>query len=400
MKNYIKITCLLSVTILVFTACSSNKSDKGLESKKQELEKLKSDADILSQKIKALEEEITGLDSTALSTSALKLVAVEELQVKTFTHYIDLQAKIDAEDISYIAPRGMGGLVKSLLIKKGDFIKKGQLVATLDDGVIKQNVKAAEQNLEVLKVQLEFARNIYQRQRNLWNEGIGTEVQLLQAKNNVETLEKNLLSAREQVKVAEEQLKTTKVYSDVEGIADEVNVRVGETFTGIGALGAQIKIVNTSKLKVVADVPENYLSKVKVGVPVVVNLPDLNKEIKSTIKIAGRSINPNTRAFLAEASIPYDASILPNQVANLKIQDYVNNNAITIPVNVVQTDEKGKYVFITENKNGKIIASKKIITVGELYGTYIEVKTGLTAGQKVITEGFQDLYDGQIVDIK
>lgn len=400
MKNYIKIACLLSVTVLVFTACSSNKSDKGLESKKQELEKLKSDADILSQKIKALEEEITSLDSSALSTGALKLVAVEELQVKNFTHYIDLQAKIDAEDISYIAPRGMGGLVKSLLIKKGDFIKKGQLVATLDDGVIKQNVKAAEQNLEVLKVQLEFARNIYQRQRNLWNEGIGTEVQLLQAKNNVETLEKNLLSAQEQVKVAEEQLKTTKVYSDVEGIADEVNVRVGETFTGIGALGAQIKIVNTSKLKVVADVPENYLSKVKVGVPVVVNLPDLNKEIKSTIKIAGRSINPNTRAFTAEASIPYDASILPNQVANLKIQDYVNNNAITIPVNVVQTDEKGKYVFIAENKNGKIIASKKMITVGELYGTYIEVKTGLTAGQKVITEGFQDLYDGQIVDIK
>jgi RND family efflux transporter MFP subunit len=400
MKNYIKIACLLSVTVLVFTACSSKKSDKGLESKKQELEKLKSDADILSQKIKALEEEITSLDSSALSTGALKLVAVEELQVKNFTHYIDLQAKIDAEDISYIAPRGMGGLVKSLLIKKGDFIKKGQLVATLDDGVIKQNVKAAEQNLEVLKVQLEFARNIYQRQRNLWNEGIGTEVQLLQAKNNVETLEKNLLSAQEQVKVAEEQLKTTKVYSDVEGIADEVNVRVGETFTGIGALGAQIKIVNTSKLKVVADVPENYLSKVKVGVPVVVNLPDLNKEIKSTIKIAGRSINPNTRAFTAEASIPYDASILPNQVANLKIQDYVNNNAITIPVNVVQTDEKGKYVFIAENKNGKIIASKKMITVGELYGTYIEVKTGLTAGQKVITEGFQDLYDGQIVDIK
>lgn len=400
MKNYIKLACLLSVTILAFTACNSKKSDKGLESKKQELEKLKSDADILSQKIKALEEEITSLDSSALSTGALKLVAVEELQVKNFTHYIDLQAKIDAEDISYIAPRGMGGLVKSLLIKKGDFIKKGQLVATLDDGVIKQNVKAAEQNLEVLKVQLEFARNIYQRQRNLWNEGIGTEVQLLQAKNNVETLEKNLLSAQEQVKVAEEQLKTTKVYSDVEGIADEVNVRVGETFTGIGALGAQIKIVNTSKLKVVADVPENYLSKVKVGVPVVVNLPDLNKEIKSTIKIAGRSINPNTRAFTAEASIPYDASILPNQVANLKIQDYVNNNAITIPVNVVQTDEKGKYVFIAENKNGKIIASKKMITVGELYGTYIEVKTGLTAGQKVITEGFQDLYDGQIVEIK
>lgn len=400
MKNYIQLTLSLLIAVFVITSCNSDASDKSLDSKKQELEKLKGDADALNQKIKALEEEITAQDSTALSTTALKLVAVEELQVKNFTHYIDLQARIDAEDISYIAPRGMGGVVKSLFVKKGDFVKKGQLVAILDDAVLKQNVNAAQQNLETLKVQLDFAKNIYQRQKNLWNEGIGTEVQMLQAKNNVETLEKNLLAAQEQVKVAEEQLKTTKVYSDVQGVADEVNIRVGETFTGIGPLGAQIKIVNTSQLKVVADVPENYLSKVKVGVPVVVNLPDLNKEIKSTIRIAGRSINPNTRAFLAEASIPYDASILPNQVANLKIQDYVNNNAITIPVNVVQTDEKGKYVFIAEIKNGKTIATKRMITVGELYSTYIEVKSGLTSGQKVITEGFQDLYDGQLIDIK
>lgn len=400
MKKHTTTAFSFIVIILLLSACSSNETKNGLEAKKQELEKLKDEADALGQKIKSLEEEITTLDSNGLASSALKLVAIEELQVKSFTHYIDLQARVDAENISYIAPRGMGGLVKSLLIKKGDFIKKGQLVATLDDGVIRQNVKAAEQNLEVLKVQLDFAKNIYQRQKNLWNEGIGTEVQMLQAKNNVETLEKNLLSAQEQVKVAEEQLKTTKVYSDVEGIADEVNVRVGETFTGIGALGAQIKVVNTSQLKVVADVPENYLSKVKPGVPVVIILPDLSKEYKSTIRLAGRSINPNTRAFTAEAGIPYDPSILPNQVANLKIQDYVNNNAITIPVNVVQTDEKGKYVFVAETKNGKIVASKKLITVGELYGTYIEVKSGLSAGQKVITEGFQDLYDGQLVDIK
>ena len=399
MKNYITSLSIFTAIILL-SACSSENKNTNLDAKKQELEKLKGDADALNQKIKTLEAEIVSLDSTALESSALKLVAVEELQEKNFTHYIDLQAKIDAEDISYIAPRGMGGVVKSLFVKKGDFVKKGQLVAVLDDAIMKQNVTAAQQNLETLKVQLDFAKNIYQRQKNLWNEGIGTEVQMLQAKNNVETLEKNLLAAQEQVKIAEEQLKTTKIYSDVQGIADEVNVRVGETFTGVGPLGAQIKIVNTTQLKVVADVPENYLSKVRPGVPVVVNLPDLNKEIKSTIRLAGRSINPNTRAFLAEAAIPYDASILPNQVANLKIQDYVNNKAITIPVNVVQTDENGKYVFIASNNNGKITASKKMITVGELYGTYIEVKAGLLAGQKVITEGFQDLYDGQLIDIK
>lgn len=396
-RNY---TIAIATTAAVlFSACGGDKATGGLEAKKDQLAKLKKEHDALNTQILKLEAEIAQADTTKANTNA-KLVAAATLNAEQFVHYIDLQARVDADDISYIAPRGMGGVVKQLLVKKGDFVKKGQLVVVLDDAIMKQNVAAAKQSLETIKVQLDFAKNLYQRQKNLWDQNIGTEVQLLSAKNNVESLEKNLKAAQEQVKVAEEQLKTSLVYSDVSGVADEVNVRIGEAFVGATALGPQIKIVNTNSLKVIADVPENYLGKVKQGTQVKIVLPDLSKEYNSTVALAGRTINASTRAFEVEAKIPFDANIRPNQLANIKIQDYTANNAIAIPVNTVQTDEKGKFVYIAEKENGKLVARKKAITVGELYGTRIEVRSGLTVGIQLITEGYQDLYDGQVIEIK
>jgi len=244
---------------------------------------------------------------------------------------------------------------------------------------------------------LAYAKDLYNRQNNLWKQGIGTEVQLISAKTNVETLENQLKVAEENIKVIQEQLNGTYVYSDVDGVADEVNIRVGETFSGITAAGAQIKIVNTNSLKVVTDVPENYSAKVKVGCKVIVALPDINKTYNSTISIAGKTINPNNRSFTAEAKLPYDGILRPNQNAQVRIEDYTVKNAFAINVNTVQTDENGKFVYIAVTENGKLIAHKKSIVVGELYNDLIEVKSGLIAGDKLITQGYQNIYEGQIL---
>lgn len=381
------------------TACGGSKKEgnAALTEKKMELEKLKKEASTLGDNIKKLEAEIAKLDTSAKKQDIAKLVSVSPIAAQNFVHYIDLSGHIDAENISYISPRMGPGQVKALYVKKGDYVKKGQLLLRLDDAVIKQSIVAAKQSLETLKTQLSFAKDIYNRQSNLWKQGIGTEVQLLSSKTNVETLEKQLVAANENIKTVQEQANASNVYSDVDGIADEVNVKVGEMFVGASAMGAQIRIVNTSNLKVVTEVPENYAAKVNVGSKVLVVVPELNKTYNTTIALNSKLINPNNRSFTAEAKLPYDGVLRPNQIAQVKIQDYYAANAIAVPVNTVGTDDKGKYVYVAVLEGSKLVARKKQIIVGELSGDLIEVKSGLAVGENLITDGYQNIYDGQLL---
>jgi RND family efflux transporter MFP subunit len=202
---------------------------------------------------------------------------------------------------------------------------------------------------------------------------------------------------REQIGVIQKQASLMTVTAPSSGVADVVNVRVGEAFVGSTAAGPQIRIVNTSDLKVVAQVPENYIGRVKVGSDVQVFLPDLNRTINAKVSVAGRTIDPTNRAFYIEARIPSSPELKPNQVAVVKIQDYAAGNAVTIPVNVLQNDEKGKFVMVAVKEGDKLVARKRTIIVGELYGDKLEVKSGLQAGDVLITEGFQGLYEGQVI---
>lgn len=380
---------------LVLAACNQSGKDspKGLSEKKSALEKLKKEQADRDAEIKKLEEDIAKLDPDAERSTKIKLVAVAPVTTRDFKHFIDLQGKVDAENISFITPRGMPGQVKAIYVKEGQRVRKGQLLLKLDDAIVRQQVQAATQQLEGIKTQLGFARNIYQRQQNLWDKGIGTEVQLITAKTNVEGLENQLTAAREQVKVAQEQLNTTNVYSDVDGIADQVHVKVGETFNGMN----QIKIVNNSQLKVATNVPENYVARIHSGSPVEVYIPDVNKTLNTTISLISQSIDPTTRGFIAEARIPTDPVLKPNQSAVIKIMDYAAPNAVVIPVNVVQADESGKYVYVVETAGNKQVAKKKSIVIGEVYEEWVEVKSGLNAGEQLITEAYQNLYEGQLV---
>jgi membrane fusion protein, multidrug efflux system len=387
MKQISKYMFIATLSLLVAACGESAKEKKGsLGDKKVQVEQLKKEIAGKTAELKKLEEEIALLDTAAAQQGRLKLVATAPATVQDFSHYIDLQGTVTAEDISYIAPaNGMGGVVTALYIKEGQYIKKGQLILKMDDKVLRTQVNQ-------LQTQLDFAKNIYNRQKNLWDQNIGSEVQLISAKNNVDALEKQLVTLNEQIRLY-------TVTSSVNGIADLVDIKVGELFTGAGARGPQIQIVNNSTLKVKANVPENYMSRVRTGSIVEIGLPDAGKTYTSKISLASQLIDPNSRTFSVEASIP-GGGVRPNTLATVRIKDYSAPNAIVIPVNLVQTDENGKYVYTVEKDSKNRSVVKKIpVQVGESYNSMIEIKAGLQAGMQLVTAGYQSVYDKQVVQV-
>jgi RND family efflux transporter MFP subunit len=381
MKKYLIGFVFLS---LIAASCGSSRKDKAgnLNDKKAKLQELKVEQEKVTTQIIALEKEIAQLDTNAAAKP--KLVAVAAIASDNFQHYIDLQGKLDAQNISYVAPpNGQGGIVKALYVTQGQSVKKGQVLARLDDQLIRQQ-------MDPLKVQLNAAEDTYKRTKNLFDQGIGTYQNVLNAQTQVNTL-------RQQIDVIRKQAALMTVTAPASGVADVVNVRVGEAFVGATAAGPQIRIVNNNDLKVVAQVPENYIGRVKVGTPIQVFFPDINKTIEAKVNVAGRTIDPTSRSFYVEARIPSTSELKPNQIAVVKIKDYASSNAVTIPVNVLQNDEKGKYVMVAVKEGDKMVARKRTITVGELYNDQLEVKSGLQAGDVLITEGFQGLYEGQAI---
>lgn len=372
------------IIILALMSCGSQpEQNAGLDAKLKELEVLKTEMATLSSKIKMTEDEIIILDPSRGIKP--KLVTTATLSPEGFNHYIDLQGVVSSTNISYVAPRnGMGGYVKQLYIKAGQNVKKGQLILKLDDLVPRQGI-------ETTKTQLGLAKNIYDRTKNLWDQNIGTEVQLLTAKNNVQTLEN-------QIKLQEEQLKTYLVYADQNGVADIVNIRVGELFTGMGATGPQIQIVNNSNLSVNIEIPENYTGVIKQGAKVVIEIPSVGKTFETKIDRISQSINAASRGFTAECSIPNTPGVKPNMSAYTKILNHSNLKAMVIPVNIIQSDEKGKYVYILQEKEGKKLATKKAVVIGQLYNDNIEILSGLVSGDQIITQGQQNLYEGQLIE--
>ena len=393
----------ISLTFFIFfISCTSGKKERDatVTEEKIKLEKLKADKSKLDIDIKKLEDHLLIIDSASANAQKPKLVAVLQLKPAEFNHFIELQGRIDANNISYIAPHGSPGLVKAIYVKKGDHVRKGQLLLKLDNEVARQNVVAIRQNMGGVRSQLALAQSVYNRQKNLWEQNIGTEVQLLQSKTNVETLESQLRAMQENVKSAQALLDLSNIYSNVDGIADDVNVRVGESFTGLTGQGIpQIKIVNNQSLKVTANIPENYLNSVKMGTDVIVSIPDINQSVNTKVTFLGSSIDISNRGFVVEAKLPSNSMFKPNQVAIVKIKDYQSNSALSVPVAVLQNDDKGKFIMVADKENGKLYARKRVVTIGQINGDMLEIRSGLKAGDSIIAEGFQSLYDGQLIII-
>jgi len=384
MKKFSKL--VFGSMMLLTMACGGGNS---LEKQKASLAALKQESLGLNARIATLEKEIE--KAGGAETAKAILVAVTPIVTQDFTHYIELQGKVESESVSFITPRAGGGQVKGLFVKRGDLVKKGQLILQLDNSLIKQSAAAASQNIETLKSQAALAKAVYEKQKNLWDQNIGSEIQLMTAKTNAEALASQLKAATEQLGMVRDQLAYTSVYSDVDGVAEEVNVKVGELFMGPG----QRKIVNMTLLKLTTMIPENYAGKIKVGTETSLNFPDIQKMISAKLSVVGNVIDPLSRSFYVEAKLPYDKNFRPNQLVQVKIKDYQQKNAISAPINLLQNDEKGKFIYVAVMENGKLIARKKIVAVGQYYGNSIEILSGLVTGDKVITEGYQTLFDGQ-----
>lgn len=385
MKHISKVFFLSILSLAV--ACGGK--DNSIEGKKASLESLKKQALELNAQIANLEKELA--KSGAGATAQAVVVNISPVVAQDFNHYIEIQGKIESESVSFVTPRAGGGQVKAVYVKRGDKVKKGQLLLQLDNSLIKQSVAAAAQNIETVKAQAALAKSVYEKQKNLWDQNIGSEIQLLTAKTNAEALGSQLKAAMEQLGMAKDQLAFTSIYSDVDGVAEEVNVKVGEIFMGAG----QLKIVNTDRLKLTSQVPENYAGKINVGTDVTLIFPDLDKTLDTKLTVVGRVIDPLSRSFFVEAKLPMDKNFRPNQLAQVKIKDYTKKNAISIPINIVQNDDKGKFVYVAANENGKLVARKRMVTTGEFYANAIEILSGLAAGEQVVTEGYQNIFDGQ-----
>ncbi len=400
-KNNMKRITTASGFILLLSffiaSCGGGAKDKkgALGDMKVKLEKLKKQKTTIETEIRKLEADIAKADPK--SAQPQKLVSLDTVRIGSFNHFIELQGKIDAEGMAYVSPKGQGGLVKAIYVKMGQKVGRGQIIMKLDDAMARQGVIAAQQQTGQLKARLAQAQTVYERYEGLWKQNIGSEIQVINAKADVDALAAQLRAAQANVGMAQEQANMSNVYAEIGGVVDAVDIKVGEFFSPQSAAmpGKGIRIVNNTNMKVIANVPESYVSNIKKGDSVQVVIKDADTTFYAVINTVGASIDPITRSFSAEAKLRSSPSLKPNQIATMKILDKKVNAAVTVPVNVVQSDEKGKYVYIAERNGDKLVARKRIVSVGEAYEGSILITNGINAGDVIITEGYQSVYDGQ-----
>lgn len=359
---------IIYLIVIVFLAsCGKKEGDK-----KAELAKLKKERAELDSRIAALEKE-TG------SAQSKKVIDVSILEINEgiFKNYVEVQGRIDAEENVQVNPEAQG-VVTAVYVRIGQHANKGQVLAQIDDKVLRQN-------LAQLQTQLDLANTLFKRQQNLWEQKIGTEVQYLNAKTQKESLEK-------QMAVLRSQLDMYKIKSPISGTIDQMDLKVGQAVMP-GASG--IRVVNASNLKVKAQIAETYAGRVTQGDDVKVLFPDIPDSLSTRLSFVSKMIDPASRSFNIEIKLPSSGRYRPNMLAVLKIADYVNKNALTVPINAIQKGEKSQYVFVAENGKAKRVD----ISVGRVYDGQAEVLSGLKAGDKIVTAGFQDLNSGDSIRI-
>ncbi|MBL7924448.1 MAG: efflux RND transporter periplasmic adaptor subunit [Bacteroidia bacterium] len=363
MKHFLYI--LPFAAALTFAGC-------GEKDKTAQLEDLKKQHSEIKQKIAALEAEMA--KSGEGKKDGGRDVAVTKIEPAVFRHLIEVQARVEGDENVTVSPETMG-TVSRVLVKVGDKVNAGSVLAELESNVYLRS-------LEELQSAREFASTLFQKQKSLWDQKIGTEIQYLQAKNNLESIDKKIATVRQQ-------LEMTRIKSPIHGTVDAVDIKVGQAFAP-GMPG--LRVVNFARLKVQAEVAEAYIAKVKKGDPVEVYFPDQGNSVNAVISYAGKVIDPLNRTFRVEMDMSgKEASLHPNQVAVVRITDYKSDQAIALPLAIVQTTPEGSYVFLADGNKAK----KQAVTPGLNYAGKLEIKDGLKPGDMVVTSGYQDLIDGQ-----
>ena len=386
MKN---IYSLVIITFLMVSCGGEKKNSVENVLKSNSLETIRKKRGELVNEQQAINEQIKWLDEKIKSIDTAKhipLITTFTAKTEKFEHVLELQGNVTTKNLLIITPE-YSGILTNVYVKEGQKVSKGQLLAKIDDGGLSQQVAQ-------LQIQTDLAKTTYERQKRLWEQNIGSEIQFLQAKSTYE-------SQQEAVNQLQQQIAKTAVRAPFAGTIDDV---ISEQGTVVAAGQSQLmRIVNLDDMYIEVEVPESYVSNVTKGKKVQVEIPVLGEIVDTKIRQASNFINPANRTFKAEIEVPNkDKNIKPNLTVRLKINDYTNDNAVLIPQSVISENAAGEqYVYIVTNKNSDGIGTAKrlIIETGRTQGDVIEVLKNLEKGVEVIKEGARSVKDGQSVEV-
>lgn len=378
MKNRFKLPLFGLILFGVF-ACGGGNDEavNDVSGKKQLLAEKKEAVKVLEEEIDKLKAELLILDPPKEKEALLVKTIIAE--PASFNRYTDVQASVISDDMVF-ASSELGGRIVSLNVKEGQYVKKGSLIAKLDmQSVLDQKAE--------LETGLSLAKDIYERQSKLWEQKIGTELQFLQAKNSFERMEKSL-------QLLETQLKKANVYAPISGVIEKELLQAGE----VSAPGSPIvQMFNPNQLIISADVPENYLGKIKRGERVEVKFPALDISASKVVTLVGRTIDPSNRTFKVELNTDnMGGRLKPNLLAEISFNDFSQNDVIIVPLELLQEEVNGnKYVYVSRpDAEGNLVAHKSYVTTGESSLGEIVIETGLSIGDKIITEGARSVSEG------
>jgi RND family efflux transporter MFP subunit len=377
MKTRIIFAALISA--LIFNACDNKTDSKELEAKKTKLAELITQQKDLQTQITNLESEIKAIDPKALFVEKSKKIGIDTLKLQDFYHFIEVQGTIDAME-NVLAIQQIPGIVTGINVKEGDRVSRGQVLYLTD-------ASTYQKQMDVVQTQLDLAKVAFDKQKKLWEQNIGSELQYLQAKAGKETLEKqysNLNAA----------LELTKCKSPIDGIVDEVRVKLGDMAVPSQMMPG-VRVVNASKMVVKAKLADSQIGRVKVGDKVMVSFPDINQKIEALVTYVGQTVDKQTRTFNVEVRINNPSNeYKANMIAKLLINDDLQKSKIIIQENVIQKSIDGHYVLVAENGR----ALKRDVETGNSYDGKIIVTQGLKTGDKLITFGYTEVVDGQKID--
>jgi len=355
---------------LAFFSCGNAEvsAENKLQALLKEKEKIETEINVLEAKLPR--------DTAALAQTP---IAVQLIKPSPFQHYLSVQGLVEADDNIRVSPR-QPGIISAVFVSEGDNVAKGQLMAKLEDDAFRQGMEELEGNLH-------FARTIYEKQKALWDKNIGTEVQYLQAKNTLQSLE-------DKKRTLEKSHDLYNIYAPISGSVEAVMCRVGE---GVMIGMPAFVVVNTRNMTVRVNVSENHISKLKKGQSADVFFPDLNRSYPSKIELVGNIVNYTSRSFPVEVSLPPSAELKPNMLAEVRIQDYINNAALLVPINAVQSMEGTDFAYLADPRNGIYYARKTVVKTGLQSEGKVELLSGVKEGELLIVTGQQDMKDGQAV---
>lgn len=362
---------VLLVMGLILAAC-------GPPSEEAQLARLERQRDALTEEIENLKQKIAQKANPGVKREKVMNVEISQVEKGIFRHFIQVQGTVESDNNVLISPQS-SGVVKKIYAQAGTKVNKGQLLVELDGAILESSIAEVENGLKL-------ANTIFERQQRLWNKNIGSEIEFLQAKNNKEGLEKKLATL-------EEQYKMTKIFAPLSGTIDEVLIKEGEM--AVAGMGA-VRIVQLSNLKIKVDLSEIYISRIKKNDLVHVDIPVTGREFDLHVDAVSQVIDPNNRTFQIEMKIPpSEAGIKPNMLSVLTINDYTNQEALIVPLNIVQETGQEQFIFVAEPLDGNWMARRRSIKTGYSYDDRTEVLSGLQEGEHVVTFGYQNLADGQ-----